>query len=138
MMWFVNEDPDDPVRVMVVDDQRPFRDAARAVIERLNGFEVVAEAGSGEDALVLASTVDPQLVLMDINMGGIDGIETTRQLVKRDPSVKVILLSTYQLEDLPPSARTCGAAAYVNKDDLGVRALRRLWASAGDPEFQRP
>jgi DNA-binding NarL/FixJ family response regulator len=134
----VSEPLGESVRVMVVDDQRPFRDAARAVIERAKGFDVVAEAESGEDAVERAEAVHPQLVLMDINLGGIDGIEATRRLVQLDPAVLVILLSTYRLEDLPPSARTCGASAYVNKDDLGVRVIHRLWESAGDAEFVRP
>lgn len=125
-----------PVRVMVVDDQRPFRDAARAVIERLQEFDVVAEAESGEDALILAASVDPQLVLMDINMGGIDGIETTRRLVRDHPAALVILLSTYQLADLPPVARLCGARAYVNKDELGIKTIRHLWEAGGDPTFR--
>lgn len=120
---------DGPVRVLVVDDQVPFRDAARAVVERISGFEVVAEAASGEEALEIAAEVPPDLVLMDINMGGIDGIETTRLLTAAHPATMVILLSTYRLADLPPSARTCGALAYVNKDDLGVRTIRQLWQS---------
>ena len=123
------------VRVMVVDDQRPFRDAARAVVERVRGFDVVAEAESGEQALALAEICEPDLVLMDINLGGIDGIETTRQLMTCLPSALVLLLSTYRLEDLPPSARQCGARAYLNKDDLGVRMIRQLWESQGDPAF---
>lgn len=121
---------------MIVDDQRPFRDAARAVVERLRGFDIVAEAASGEEALELAGSTTPDLVLMDINMGGIDGIETTRRLTAARPSTMVVLLSTYQLADLPPSARTCGARAYLNKDDLGVRSVRQLWESGGDRSFE--
>jgi DNA-binding NarL/FixJ family response regulator len=125
----------DSVRVMVVDDQRPFREAARAVLERVRGFHVVAEAESGEEAIELVAGADPHLVLMDINMGGIDGIEATRRLTNLSPSALVVLVSTYQLDDLPPSAHTCGARAYLNKDDLGVRTIRRLWESGGDPAF---
>jgi DNA-binding NarL/FixJ family response regulator len=120
---------------MVVDDQRPFREAARAVLERVRGFAVVAEAESGEEAISLVAGADPHLVLMDINMGGIDGIETTRQLTSLSPSALVVLVSTYQLDDLPPSAHTCGARAYLNKDDLGVRTIKRLWEAGGDPTF---
>jgi DNA-binding NarL/FixJ family response regulator len=124
------------VGVLVVDDQPPFREAARAVLERLAGFEVVAEAGSGEEAIELVDSLEPDLVLMDINMGGIDGIEATMAITRAHPQVKVVLLSTYDLGDLPPTARTSGAVAYVNKDDFGGRALRRLWEAGGDPAFQ--
>lgn len=125
------------VTVMVVDDQQPFRDAARAVIDRLDGFEVVAEAESGERAVQIAAELQPDLVLMDINMGEMDGITATSLITSSNPATMVVLLSTYELSDLPPTARTSGAAAYVNKDDFGGRALRRLWADAGDPDFRR-
>lgn len=125
------------VSVMVVDDQQPFRDAARAVVDRLDGFEIIAEAESGEEAVEIASAMHPDLVLMDINMGAMDGITATSIITASSPDTMVVLLSTYELTDLPPTARTSGAAAYVNKDDFGGRALRRLWADAGDPEFRR-
>jgi DNA-binding NarL/FixJ family response regulator len=128
---------DTPISVLVVDDQLPFRDAARAVVDRLEGFHVIAEAASGEEAIEIVDAVHPQLVLMDINMGGIDGIEATSRITTAHPSTMVVLLSTYELSDLPPSARTSGAAAYINKDDFGGRALRRLWEASGDPDFAR-
>jgi len=123
------------VTVMIVDDQPPFRAAARAVIDRVKEFELVAEVASGEDAVETTAAISPQLVLMDINMGELDGIEATRIITGTDPSVKVILVSTYALDDLPPAARTSGAIAYVNKDELSPRALRRLWEDGGDPDW---
>ena len=126
------------VTVLVVDDQPPFRDAARAVLERLSGFALIGEADSGEAAIEQVAALHPDLVLMDINMGGIDGIEATVAITAANPLTKVVLLSTYDLSDLPPSARTSGAVAYVNKDDFGGRALRRLWEAGGDPSFARP
>ena len=123
------------VHVMVVDDQLPFRVAARAVIDRLAGFDIVGEAESGLDAIALVEKVKPDLVLMDINMEGIDGIETTRRIVSAHPGMRLVLLSTYLLADLPPDARSSGAIAYVNKDEFGIRILRRLWDDGGDPGF---
>jgi pilus assembly protein CpaE len=124
------------VTVLVVDDQPPFRDAARAVVDRLTGFELIAEADSGEAAIALVAALHPDLVLMDINLGGIDGIQATATITSGFPSTMVVLLSTYDLSDLPASARTSGAVAYVNKDDFGGRALRKLWQQRGDPDFR--
>lgn len=124
------------VGVLLVDDQAPFRAAARAVLERMKGFALVAEAESGERATELVDEVAPALVLMDINMGGISGIEAARRITGAHPEVMVVLLSTYREEDLPPDVRTSGAAAYVHKEDLSGRVLRRLWETGGDPGFR--
>ncbi len=115
------------VPVLVVDDQRPFRLAAAAVLRRSEGFELVGEAETGEQALEQVAALHPALVLMDINMPGISGIEATRRILADAPSTVVFLCSTYQLGDLPPDARTSGAEAYVNKEELGPGLLRRLW-----------
>ena len=124
------------ISVLVVDDQAPFRDAARAVLERTHGFTLVGEAASGEQAVALVEELDPSLVVMDINMGAIDGIEATRRITSRHPGLLVVLCSTYPVDDLPPAVRTSGAAAYVHKEELSGRALRKLWERGGDPEFR--
>jgi two-component system, NarL family, invasion response regulator UvrY len=111
------------VSVLIVDDQLPFRVAARAVVRATPGFEVVGEAESGEGAVEQADALDPGLVLMDINMAGIGGIEATRQIVAAHPTARVVLLSTYDADDLPADARTCGAIAYVHKEDFGPDEL---------------
>lgn len=118
--------------MLVVDDQAPFRAAERAVISRLPGFALVAEAESGEEAIELAESLAPDLVLMDINMGAVDGIEATRRIVASRPTTKVILVSTYALDELPATARTSGAVGYVNKDELSPKAIRRIWEAGGD------
>ena len=123
------------VSVMIVDDQPPFREAARAVLSRIDGFELVAEVASGEDAVSTSGELHPDLVLMDINMGELDGIEATRLITDALPGTKVILVSTYSLDDLPITARSSGAIAYVNKDELSPRVVRRLWETGGDPAW---
>ena len=124
------------VRVLVVDDQAPFRAAARAVIARVQDFELIAEATSGEEAVAMVNELEPAVVLMDINMGLLDGLEATKIITDGHPQTMVILVSTYTEDDMPPAARTCGAAAYVNKDELSPRVLRRLWDAGGDPAWQ--
>lgn len=117
----------DPVAVLIVDDQKPFRSAARAVVSATPGFEVVDEAESGEEAIELVDRLTPGLVLMDINMPGISGIEAARHITGEHPEVVVMLLSTYQVGDLPMDARNCGAAAYVNKEEFGPKVMQDLW-----------
>lgn len=118
---------DTSVAVLLVDDQAPFRMAARAVLRRTEGFELVGEASSGAEAIELAATLEPNLVLMDINMPEMNGIEATRTIVSRHPEVVVILCSTYDAGDLPAEVATSGARAYLNKEHLGADTLRRLW-----------
>ena len=114
-------------RVLLVDDQTPFRRAARAVVAMTPGFDVVGEAESGEEAVELADSLAPELVLMDVKLPGISGIEATRLVVAAHPGTIVVLLSTYDLDELPGAA-TSGAVSYVAKDSFGPDVLVDIWA----------
>ena len=116
-----------PNTVLVVDDQAPFRFAAKAVLRRLDGFELVGEGASGAEAIALVDELHPDLVLMDINMPGMNGIEAARQIVAAHPEVVVFLCSTYDAADLPRDATESGARAYVNKEQFGAATLQQLW-----------
>jgi DNA-binding NarL/FixJ family response regulator len=122
--------------VVVVDDQAPFRQAAKAVLRRLSGFELAGEASNGLEAIKLVDALRPELVLMDINMPGMGGIEAARRIVSAHPEVVVFLCSTYDASDLPYGAADSGASAYLNKERFGAELLRRLWAARGAGSFQ--
>ncbi len=115
------------VEVLIVDDQPPFRAVAGQLVS-LIGWHLAGEAESGELAVAAARELRPELVLMDINLPGISGIEATRTIMDELPNTRVVLLSTYAESDLPEDARSCGAIAYVHKEDLTPRMLRSLLA----------
>jgi DNA-binding NarL/FixJ family response regulator len=119
------------VRVLIVDDQEPFRIAARMVVEITEGFEVAGEAETGEDSVRMAQELQPDLVLMDVNLPGINGLDATRQILGQGgDSVIVLLLSTYEEEEYAPRAAECGAAAYIPKSSFGPDRLEAAWAAA--------
>jgi DNA-binding NarL/FixJ family response regulator len=117
------------VTVLVVDDQVPFRAVARTVVRISSGFTVIGEAETGEEAVAKVAELDPDLVLMDINMPGISGIEATAQITSEHPRTSVILLSTYKVSDLPTDAMDCGAIGYIHKEDFDPDVLVQVWSS---------
>ena len=119
------------VGVVTVDDQAVFREVAREVIEATDGFESLGEAGSGEEALRLADEVDPDLVLVDVRMPGMNGVETASRLAAAHPKATIVLVSSEDRSALPTGAESCGAAALLCKEEFGTGALRRLWALHG-------
>lgn len=121
------------VRVLIVDDQEPFRQAARAVVELTDGFEVVGEAESGEDAVERALELEADLVLMDVNLPGIDGLEATRRILDgADGRVVVLMVSTYEAEEYAPRAAEAGAAAYIPKSEFEPDRLTEAWTAAAE------
>jgi DNA-binding NarL/FixJ family response regulator len=119
-----------PVRVLIVDDQQPFRLAARMVVEATEGFEVIGEAETGEDGVAQANGLEPDLVLMDVNLPGINGLEATRQILRESNRTVILLLSTYEEAEYGPRAAECGAAAYIPKSSFGPDRLAEAWAAA--------
>jgi DNA-binding NarL/FixJ family response regulator len=118
----------DVVDVLVVDDQPAFRAVARTLVSLTPHLRVVAEAETGEQAVDIAGTLAPAVVLMDVNLPGLSGIEAARRIVARNPAVRVVLMSTYAAGDLPADALVAGVTGYLRKEDLTPDALTRLLA----------
>jgi DNA-binding NarL/FixJ family response regulator len=116
-----------PTRIVTVDDHAPFRDAARALIAMVPDFVLVEECPDGETALAVVARVDPDLVIMDVRMQGLDGIETARRMRTQDASRVIVLATAGDLGELESLAVSCGAAALVRKHWLTPRFLRGLW-----------
>jgi DNA-binding NarL/FixJ family response regulator len=119
------------VRVLIVDDQEPFRLAARTVVELTDGFEVAGESETGEAAVDAARELGPDLVLMDVNLPGIDGMEATKRiLAESGDGVVVLMLSTYEADEYAPRAAEVGAAAYIPKSEFEPDRLAEAWSAA--------
>jgi two-component system, NarL family, invasion response regulator UvrY len=118
------------VRVWVVDDQASFRLATAAALAAMDDFVMAGECETGESAIELIRNGDAGMVLMDIHMPGMGGIEATRRIRATHPNLMVLLMSTYDVEDLPTGAAECGAAAYLHKEQLSPDLLTRLWRAA--------
>ena len=119
---------------MVVDDQAYFRRVALEVVAATPGFEPLGEAASGEEALALAAELKPELILLDVRMPVMDGIETARRLRTEHPGAVIVLISIDYPSELPDDVGSCGAKALIRKQDFGSLALRRLWDAHGDPD----
>jgi two-component system, NarL family, invasion response regulator UvrY len=122
------------VGVLVVDDQAHFRRVALEVVGATPGFEPLGEAASGEEALALAADLRPELILLDVRMPVMNGIETARRLSTEQPGGVIVLVSIDDPSELPDDMESCGAKAVIRKQDFGSRALRRLWDAQGDPD----
>jgi two-component system, NarL family, invasion response regulator UvrY len=119
------------VGVLIVDDQPFFRRAARQVVSALPGFRAVAEVASGPEAVEAVDELHPDLVLIDMRMPGMDGIEAARRITVDHPRTVVVLITIEDVAEVPSRARDCGAAAVVHKQDFGVALLRGLWSLHG-------
>jgi DNA-binding NarL/FixJ family response regulator len=121
------------VGVLVVDDQLLFREAAREVIEATPGFELLGEAVSGEQALRAADELCPDLILLDVRMPGMGGLEAAARLREAHPEQLVVLVSVERPADLGEQVKAQNATAIVPKQDFGAALLRSLWRLYGTP-----
>ncbi len=116
------------IRILLADDHGVMRAGLRAVLEDEAAVEVVGEAATGEEALQLAGKLQPDIILLDIGMPGIDGIEATRRLKNIQPHIKVLILTVYEDETLLREAIRAGASGYIVKRAAGDELIDAIQA----------
>jgi DNA-binding NarL/FixJ family response regulator len=114
------------ITVLIADDHRLFADALEAILATDGRFEVVGKAHDGESAVRMAGTAKPDVVLMDIAMPGVDGVEATRRIRKRRKSTAVLILTGSNARNDVDRARRAGAAAYVTKDRIASQLVEAI------------
>lgn len=131
-----------PIRVLIVDDHEIVREGLQILLAEESDFEVVGATGDGTSALALAEQLNPDVILMDLVMPGVDGIETTKRILKNNPAARVLILTTFADDQRVRDAIRAGAIGYLLKDVLKIDLLRALRdAAAGraslHPEAQQ-
>ena len=120
----------EPIRVLIVDDHPVYRDGLRGLIERAPDLELVGEAETGVEAVSVAAETRPAIVLMDLRMPEMSGIEATRRIVQADPGVGVLVLTMSEDDDSLFAAMRAGARGYIPKDADAEELLRAIRAAA--------
>jgi DNA-binding NarL/FixJ family response regulator len=126
----------DTFRVLIADDHPLFREGMRGRLDRVGDITVVGEAASGQEAVELARKLEPHVVLMDIKMPGLNGIEATREILRANPRVGVLMLTMFEDDDSVFAAMRAGAKGYLLKDSGGegvVYAIRAV--TSGEAVF---
>jgi two-component system, NarL family, response regulator NreC len=126
------------IRILLADDHGVVRQGLRFILERQPDMEVAGEAGTGREAVKLAEELSPDLVIMDIAMPQLNGIEATAQIVKRNPQIGVIVLSMHSDEGYLVRALSAGAKGYLLKDSAEVDLVRAVQAVANKKPFFSP
>ena len=116
----------DKIRILIADDSAPFRDGLRGLLQSIDDVEVVGEATTGDEAIRLARDLQPDVILMDIQMPGVNGIEATRQIVHTSPHISILMLTMFEDDDSVFAALRAGARGYLLKGALKAEILRAI------------
>jgi len=115
----------DSIRVLIADDHPVFRYGLRALLNAEPELEVVGEATSGDDVIALAATLQPDLILMDLNMPGVNGIEATRRIMETSPQVAILVITMFD-DDSVFAAMRAGARGYLLKGEAGEETVEAI------------
>ena len=126
------------IRLLIVDDQRLFRQSLRIVLEHENDLKVIGEASDGQEAYEQAKALRPEMVLMDVEMPKLDGIEATRLLVKERPDIKILMLSAYADDERVLHGIQAGAVGYIVKDATPEEFVKIIRATHEGTEITSP
>ena len=126
----MTQSPNEPIRILIADDHTLFRDGLRSLFASLPETQVVGEAASGEEAIALAESLQPDVVLMDIQMPGLNGLEATRRITQASPHVGVVMVTMFEDDESVFAAMRAGARGYVLKGADQEEMLRCVRAAA--------
>ena len=115
-----------PIRILIVDDHTLFREGVRAILKAVSDFEIVGEASTGLEAIEMVSTLKPNIILMDIQMPDMNGVEATQQILETHPEIGIIILTMLEDDDSLFSALRVGARGYVLKGADKVEMVRSI------------
>lgn len=126
------------IRVLLVDDQALFREGLGTLLSLQQGIEVVGEAGNGQEALNIAASLEPDVILMDLRMPVLDGVATTRILKERGNPARVIVLTTFDDDETVFDGLRAGAVGYLLKDVASEKLVEAIHAAARGESFLQP
>jgi len=124
-----------PIKVLLCDAHTVFRSLVKAILREAPSIKVVAEAGDGKQGLDKALLIRPDVVVMDLNMPALNGIEATRRIVQTDARIRVLILTMYSDEDLFYRCKFAGASGYVLKDQVAAHLVKAIQAVGTGGEY---